>query len=607
MKRSWLLPVVVCGAALSLLVALGAVGERAAARAEEGALRAALASQVRLLAELARPALERGQREGGIDLEVRLRSGIVPARFRLTLIDAAGRVVADSREDPRRMENLSELPEFAAQSEGEPVFRARRDHERGVDTLYCALPIRSGERLLGRARVAATLDGVLMRRHELRRLVLCAALLLLTTTFVPWLAQGRARRRELEALVRAARELTEGGTADVPESNAVDPTNRLRQELDRVADRTRARVAEAEGERRRLSAILASMVEGVVAVDREERVVHINDVARDLLSARDRALVGEPVWKTTRVREVHEALRDALRGGVPTRREACLSSPAGVVNLELHAAPLRSPSASESAGAVLVLHDVSALRRLEAHRRDFVANVSHELKTPLTAICGLVETLLDDPEMDASTRRRFLRRAHAQAERLARLVGDVLTLSKVESEAENALERVPLDLREPLRAALRLAEEAAGAKGVALRDALPPAPVPLVGDREALREAVDNLLSNAIKFTPAGGSVVLRLSCAAEHALVEVEDTGVGIRPKDQERIFERFYRVDEARSRAMGGTGLGLSIVKHVVLAHGGLVDVRSVPGQGSVFSIRLPLADADSAGSPSPRCASA
>jgi two-component system phosphate regulon sensor histidine kinase PhoR len=239
---------------------------------------------------------------------------------------------------------------------------------------------------------------------------------------------------------------------------------------------------------------------------------------------------------------------------------------------------------------VAVLHDVSRMRQLEQVRSEFVANASHELKTPLTAIHGIVETLLDDGQMEPQVRTRFLGRLREQSHRLEALINDMLTLSRAESKDKDS-ERQPLDLREVLQDSHRELAAAAASKQLTVELEVPGEPVSVSGDRKALGQAADNLLDNAIKYTPAGGRIWLRLSCTAVSAMLEVRDTGIGIGAEHLDRIFERFYRVDRARSRELGGTGLGLAIVKHIALSHGGAVRVESQPGKGSSFTIELPL----------------
>jgi two-component system phosphate regulon sensor histidine kinase PhoR len=254
----------------------------------------------------------------------------------------------------------------------------------------------------------------------------------------------------------------------------------------------------------------------------------------------------------------------------------------------MRASPLRD-SDNRIAGAVLVFNDVTEFRRLEAVRRDFVANVSHELKTPVTAIRGLVETLIDDAEMPPDRKLDFLRRIRDQSRRLTSLITDLLTVSRVESR-EWAPELERLDLRETARRSARSFRPLAEAKEIEMKVDLPAEPVYAYADADAMRQIVDNLLENAVKYTPPGGRVWVRVRTDEGLGVVEVGDTGVGISPKYHARVFERFYRVDKARSRELGGTGLGLAIVKHLVQAQAGTVTVESDLGKGSLFRVRMP-----------------
>jgi two-component system phosphate regulon sensor histidine kinase PhoR len=385
----------------------------------------------------------------------------------------------------------------------------------------------------------------------------------------------------LRASTSALPETREGGGRGDDVAQLADAFNRMSADL-------RERMATITGERNRLVAILSAMVEGVVAVDREQRVLHVNEAAAAILGTPASEAMGRPAWEMTRVGEVLDALGVAARELRDLTREARIARPGGERTVQLHASPLRDGQ-GRPAGAVVVLHDVTELRRLETVRRDFVANVSHELKTPLTAIHGMVETVLDDEGMEAETRRRFLARVHEHSSRLGNLVHDLLALARIEA-AEGALERALLDLREPVRDSAARLTPAADAKGLTLEVHLPAEPVEIEGDEEALREVVDNLLDNAVKYTPSGGAVTLTLACGATEATIDVRDTGIGIEKEHLARIFERFYRVDKARSRELGGTGLGLAIVKHLVAAHGGRVSVESEPGAGSAFRVALP-----------------
>jgi two-component system phosphate regulon sensor histidine kinase PhoR len=326
------------------------------------------------------------------------------------------------------------------------------------------------------------------------------------------------------------------------------------------------------------------MTEGVVAVDQDERLLHLNQAARKMLGIAPVAPRGRALAEVIRQPELIEVLRAAARERSERVEDVRMHAAGRDRVLAIHAAPL-GPR-----GAVAVVLDVTALRRLETVRRDFVANVSHEIKTPLAAMLGLVETLIDDEAMAPDVRARFLGKLRDHVHRLADLATDLLHLSRAETEPITVREAVDLD--GACTAAIDRFAAAARAKGVAITHE-PSANgrrLECLCDPTALVQILDNLVDNAVKYTPAGGRVELRTGRRDGRVAVEVSDTGIGIEPSEQARVFERFYRVDKARSRDVPGTGLGLSIVKHLVEAHGGAVELESWPGRGSTFRVLLP-----------------
>jgi two-component system phosphate regulon sensor histidine kinase PhoR len=367
---------------------------------------------------------------------------------------------------------------------------------------------------------------------------------------------------------------------------------RLTRVFNAVAPRLEARIAHLEQDRQQLSAVLSCMAEGVIAVDARRRLVFANASA-DQLFGLGPSSVGRLVLELIRSPQVHQAVEASLAGPEPYRGEITLAGrePTARVPpriLSVHGTPLPG---SPPPGAVLVFHDVTDLRRLERIRLDFVANASHELKTPLASIKAFTETLLDWALHDESVNAKFLHRIDEQADRLNQLVLDLLSLARLESGQE-AYEHVPLALAAVLNSCVEGHRERAAAKQLTLRldcgnlDAS----VLVLADEEAVRPIFDNLIDNAIKYTPQGGSVCITCQASDGQVWVDVSDTGIGIPREDLPRVFERFYRVDKARSRELGGTGLGLSIVKHMVQSIGGQVSVESRVGVGSRFQVLLP-----------------
>jgi two-component system phosphate regulon sensor histidine kinase PhoR len=335
-------------------------------------------------------------------------------------------------------------------------------------------------------------------------------------------------------------------------------------------------------------AVLASMVEGVLAVEPSGRLLNLNAAAGRMFAIEPAAARGRDLLEVVRQPELQRFVREALASPVPLESELTLFGPEPRT-LQAHGTALRDPH-GKGLGTLVVLNDVTHLRRLERMRQDFVANVSHEIKTPITSIKGFVETLLDGALDDGATARRFLEIVARHAERLNAITEDLLNLSRIEQEAERgALHTEEASLAGVLRAAVQVCAAKADAKGTRLA----------VDCAESLRarlnaqlveQAVVNLVDNAVKYAPAGTEV--RVEGAREPAgvVVRVRDQGPGIPAEHLPRLFERFYRVDKARSRKAGGTGLGLAIVKHIAQAHDGRVEVQSELGSGSTFSLHLP-----------------
>lgn len=409
-----------------------------------------------------------------------------------------------------------------------------------------------------------------------------------------WLS-SRGLRTRLRSVRYAAEAIAAGNLERRIHDHNFDEIGGLAAAFNSMTDQLRDRIEALNVEGNRLSSILESMVEGVIATDRQERIVHINAAAARILGLRESEALGKQIWKATRFPQIHDLIAKAMLGKAGVRTEITRPSAADDEVIELRASTLIDAHRTVR-GAVVVLHDVTHLRRLERMRRDFVSNVSHELKTPLMAIQGIVETMLDDPDMDPETSVRFLARLRNQSERLGSLVHDLLELSRVESMPA-AQDRERVDLRTSIRNSVEHNLPYADEKDIELtydecQDALI-----VFGDAEMLRQLADNLLQNAIKYTPGDGHVVATCRREAGFAIFEVRDDGIGIERKHLDRIFERFYRVDKARSRELGGTGLGLSIVKHVAIAHEGNVEVESEPGVGTCFRLRLPLAPSEQA----------
>lgn len=377
-----------------------------------------------------------------------------------------------------------------------------------------------------------------------------------------------------------------------------DELGTLAATLNRMSQELGARMSQLSQTAARQSTVLGGMIEGVIAVDARQRIVLANEAAGRLFEFRPPDVEGRPLLEVVRNHALHEAVTTGLTTSKSQRIETRRTG-AQKFCVDIHVQPLPGEPCP---GVVLVFHDTTELRRLESMRRDFVANVSHELKTPLSSIKAYTETLRNGANADPETSQRFLARIEEQADRLHHLILDMLMLARIESDHQ-AFEIVSVDVAEAVRACIDDQRPAAEAKRITVtaqpNDTSTDTPCLVRADREGLREILDNLVDNAIKYTPEGGTVTIAWMNKdqspsppppAPTILLTITDTGIGIKPQDQERVFERFYRVDKARSRELGGTGLGLSIVKHLVQAFNGKVAVQSTPGQGSTFTVELP-----------------
>ncbi|HEX4076185.1 MAG TPA: ATP-binding protein [Candidatus Acidoferrales bacterium] len=521
---------------------------------------------------------------------------------RVTVIAGNGEVLADSAHDIETMENHATRPEVQqafSSGEGESV---RHSATTGVDLVYRAVRYQPASGPPVVIRMALPLAQIDASVAELRQRLLGASLLILVIAAVISLASFRMFAARVERLKHFSRRLAEGDFRPLPAGRPRDELSDLTDALNETAASMDRTIRSLSGERNRSSAILRSMVEGVAVVDAQERIVFSNRAFSEILNLDAAAIEGRPVIEVVRNSGLLGLIRRALDGeeGLQTdiamgfvqpRTFAITATPVQALEASVTGAFIAPPVPQRPSGAVVVLHDVTELRRLERVRQDFVANVSHEFKTPLTAIQGFAETLLAGAMEDSRSNRRFLEIIRDHAVRLARLTNDLLKLARIEA-GKLEVEFFPVQLLEVIERSAETTLLKASRKQITLDVDVPP-DLPMVrGDASLLRDVLQNLIDNAIQYTPEGGRIQVSACVGPRDVVVCVADTGIGIPMADQERIFERFYRVDAARSREAGGTGLGLSIAKHIVEAHSGRLWVESEVGRGSKFFFSVPLA---------------
>ncbi len=515
------------------------------------------------------------------------------AKSRVTLIDPAGVVLADSQHDPETMENHANRPEIR-EALGRGVGSSlRHSHTLDRDLCYLALEVPYQGQRGYVLRLAVPLEDVEASVRAVRGRILLASMVAALLAVGIAFAFARSLTKRVDRL-RAFAE----GMASTPRPGglkvaAQDELGSLEAALNRTGRQLNDLVDRLSLESARRAAILSSMVEGVLAVDEQMRVTFCNESFLHAIG--QQGTPGENVALIELVRdpELQELLSKVLASGQAARQHLKLASADGRT-FEAQAAPLAAPSGR---GALAILHDITDLERLERIRKDFVANVSHELRTPLTAIRGYAETLLEGGLDDRENNRKFVEIINAHAIRLNNIASDLLTLSELES-GEQGGETERISVRTAMETAMHAVESEARLREVSVAW-LTRGDARVAGNKLRLEQAFVNLLDNAVKFNRPGGQIRVETGVAAEgQARIVVADTGTGIPSEHLPRIFERFYRVDRARSREVGGTGLGLSIVKHVVERMSGSVSVESEVGKGSTFTVLLPALPDEKAG---------
>lgn len=505
---------------------------------------------------------------------------------RITVITSEGKVLADSQSDARTMENHGTRPEILEAKEKGEGRSIRQSVTIKRDLLYYAVREKTvaGSPLYLRFALPVQAVDEVLSALRLKLWFASFLILLIAGGAALWFSRGFARR--IEQLREFSRRVAEGDFRPIPRDGSGDALEALGLSLNRTASRLDRTIHTLTEERNRSSAILGSMVEGVAVVNAAERLVFANPGFAEILGLDVPPASGSALVEVVRETGLIEAVRKVLSGEPRVQSEIVT----GTLRQHFFAATVAAVHAAETAGAVVVLHDITELRKLERVRRDFVANVSHELRTPLTAIQGFAETLLAGALDDPRNRTRFLEIILEHSRRLARLTEDLLMLSKMDAERLE-LEIARINVAQLIESCMETSQHRAAEKDLRITQNVPKQLPDIAGDRRRLAEVLQNLLDNAIQYTLPGGQILLSAETADSEVILTVSDTGIGIPQADQPRIFERFYRVDVARSRELGGTGLGLSIAKHLVEIHGGRIWVESAVGQGSQFHFSVPI----------------
>jgi len=506
---------------------------------------------------------------------------------RLTIINPEGMVLGDSEENPQKMENHSDRPEIKEAIKGRIGKSSRYSTTLKKDMMYLALPIKDDAyRVIGAVRVSIPLDELENRVGQIYRIIGWGGLLAVTISLGISFALARRVSRPISQMAQAAKMISKGDLSRRIREDSRDEVGDLAYSFNRMSEELQRQMGDLAREVSEKEALLSSMIEGVLAIDRDEHVILINQAAQRMLELGPDDALGKFHWEVIRNAEINNLFKEVLK--TKEQKEVKLQiGPLDERAFMVYAAPIRARGGN-ILGVVAVFHDVTEIRRLEKVRMEFVANVSHELRTPLTSIKGFVETLKRGAIDERENAVNFLDIIERHTDRLNQLITDLLDLSRVET-GKKKMDFQPIKVEELINRAVSHFMEISNKNRPKIKYNIPSDLPMVLADEEGIETVLKNLLDNAVKYTPKRGEINITSTDKDDYIEIAVVDNGIGIPSRDLPRIFERFYCVDKARSRELGGTGLGLSIVKHIIEAHGGTVGVESEVGEGSRFTFTL------------------
>jgi two-component system phosphate regulon sensor histidine kinase PhoR len=510
------------------------------------------------------------------------------ASTRFTVILTSGKVAGDSEEDPALMDTHLDRPEFIQALNSPFGMSIRYSRTLDKNMMYVGVPITVNNRILAVVRASIPVTAIDALLRNIRNDIALGGLIIAVFAAILSLVISRRIARPIEQIKRTAESIAHGNFQARSQVDQSDEIGSLSDAINQMAAQLRDRIDTVMRQRNEIEAMLSSMSEGIIAVDEEERILSMNQAAAAMFSCDINEAQGRSIQEVVRNTVLHDFVKKALTSQGPVEKDIVLYSDVERI-INAHGTVLQGGD-EHRVGALIVLNDVTRLWRLENIRRDFVANVSHEIRTPITAIKGFVETLRDGSVKDPKESRRFLGIVEKHVDRLEAIIEDLLSLSRIERGVEG--EHIMLQeglIRDILLTAIQVCEVKAAPKKISLELSCNDELRANINSA-LLEQAVVNLIDNAVKFSDDGSTILVKAAQINGQISISVRDQGCGIEKEHLSRLFERFYRADKARSRQMGGTGLGLAIVKHIAQAHGGRVSVESTPRKGSTFSIHIP-----------------
>lgn len=506
---------------------------------------------------------------------------------RVTIINPEGKVLGDSDQDAETMDNHRYRSEIVkAYKEGMGVS-TRFSSTLNTEMLYVAVPVYLEDEPVGSVRVALSLTEVNQAVRQIWSMIFSAILIASLVSGIISIKFARTITRPLEEMTRRAKVIAQGNFDQKIYTRDDDEIGQLGEAFNYMAQTLKEKVQEIIKGKTQLESLLSSIVSGIILLDKEGKILLTNPAAEAIISFSSDEVIGKSHLSLLRNYELSTNIERVYKTGKPERLEMVLTLPYEII-LEVYLGPVVD-SQGDVFGLVLVFHDITEIRRLEKVRSEFIANVSHELCTPVTSVKGFAETLLEEDTLkDPRAVKEFLTIINQEAERLNRLIGDLLELSKI--EGQGPLKFAPVNLKTVAEETIKKLEPQAKKKNLTFQLEYPSTFLYVLGDEDKIHQVFLNLLDNSIKYTPENGKVKVVFTEENKDIQVMVKDTGIGIPIEEIPRIFERFYRVEKTRSRKYGGTGLGLTIVKHIIEAHHGRIWVESEPSRGTTFYFTLP-----------------
>jgi len=508
---------------------------------------------------------------------------------RLTVILPNGKVIADSKKNKEFMDNHKDRPELKAALKGEVGMINRFSKTLKEDHLYQAIPLYGPKnQLIGVLRSSASIENLKTTLLDISKQVFWEALIIVIvlSLVIGW--YSKSITSPIEMMKSYTEKISQGDFSQTVKINetASQEIYSLAEGLNTMTEQINSHMEKIVKQKNEKEAVFASMVEGVLTVDSEKKIFHINSAARAFFGLdEEKNFKGIPLQDIIRNHHLNEYIDFILKQNTTIEKEITLNNQQ---ILQVHGTVLNSLQ-SQVMGVLLVFNDITKLRQLELHRKEFVANVSHELRTPLTSLQGYIEVLIEN-DLSKEERTKFLKILERNTLRFQTIIEDLLSLSQIEKESDNdELKKIIGPISPVISSAKLFCQDKANKKGIDLTVDVPDDLNANI-NQHLLEQAVINLVDNAIKYGPADSSIKISAKCLDDHLEISIQDEGPGITKEHQNRLFERFYCIDKARSRELGGSGLGLSIVKHIALAHGGSVALDSEFGKGSTFIINLP-----------------